>query len=977
MSSSGLIAARKRLENAIKKYDIPTEPEPIPADKCKDGVLLLSLLQSRLNWTNAVFARYKTDPVQQPKRSTNTRKKWPNMKYLGTCNLQLGAHLYDNTNFYEATRTESWKDIAIKEGLMQPPPPPLPPAPAPAPAPPSTSTPTSVPTSTPPALLAAQVNPENKPDVVMQDATPQPDSKPDVIMEEAEKNAMVPEGSEEKDTVMEEVVQQPGSEAVSQTPVAVPEQITTAGTTTTTTTTTNATADAETDKTPQEQPETASAPITTEKTQAETTSDSISKEPESIAANVDPQASTSTASQQQSVPPPPEATQPEKEKEEEMPDAKLTFVDVVFEIKEFPNERFIFPKDAIIQSTLTGPNPDDCFIIASFVLPLDMSQTDEFFQKPKEKILKYGEMCPLPCISDYYRDNTARESRAAAAAAADPPLPLDSYQPVNIRMTHAKLATADALKAYVHKPEVVRKSMKDKIKYFPKRTYLKFDVSDDETRQHDIRELIKRASVAPDISTGPVQAEKKRNEILNAIRLGKRERDEKFESELPKNKMNARDDGFMKCAYCSTKQTSMWRSGPNGHGTLCNSCGLQWRRGEILVGAPVISPEEEKQRLKEKRERDKITEALELERAEKEEEKLKKKAERHHPHHHHHHHEISYTSGTFAAQLLQQRNRQRQLANIPSAPVAPVAPIDAPAPAPGTVTATAAPPVAVAAAVAAAAAAAPSAGTAPATAPVPVVAAPAGSAPVANPAPSAPTAAVAQQPKASKEAKPKKAPRARKSKAEASAAKKAIASAPAPTTASVSATGTPVAPASAPASAAAPATTSAPQQAIQAQQPPQQTQAPQATPVQTPQQPAPVPLSLYNPAGIPLPTLSIDFAGHLQFAHPNCGITLLDRDFSVRLCKDGCEQTTVKFEKKDLTNAVFEVVTEGEAALKREVLRMKIVPATAKKITAFGKNIKIDKKNGVHIRFLEKLDPSGGAVVQRILQRWLVTEPQQ
>ena len=87
-----------------------------------------------------------------------------------------------------------------------------------------------------------------------------------------------------------------------------------------------------------------------------------------------------------------------------------------------------------------------------------MTQTDEFFQKPKEKILNYGEMCQLPCISTYYRENTARESRAA-----DPPLPLDSYQPINIRMTNANLSTADALKAYVHKPEVVRKSMKDKV----------------------------------------------------------------------------------------------------------------------------------------------------------------------------------------------------------------------------------------------------------------------------------------------------------------------------------------------------------------------------------------------------------------------------------------------------------------------------------------------------------------------------------
>ncbi|KAL7314875.1 hypothetical protein PS15m_006390 [Mucor circinelloides] len=869
MSSSGLIAARKRLENAIKKYEIPTESEPNPADKCKDGVLLLSLLQSRLNWTNAVFARYKTDPVQQPKRTSNTRRKWPNMKYLGTCTLQLGAHLYENTNFYEATRTDSWKDIAIKQGLMKPaPPPPTP-----------------------------QVNPENKPDVVMQDAIPQPEGNPDVVMEEAEKDTVVG-GGEKKDAVMEKVDEKQAPEA-NETPSAVPEQ--------------SSSKEADTEK-PQEQPQTPPELNTKNEPQAETSvsadtqaaTSETSKKPENVVPNVHPQASGTTESQQ------PE-TQPQ-----EIPDEKLTFVDIVFELKEFPNERFIFPKDAIIQSTVTGPNPDDCFIIASFVLPLDMAQTDEFFQKPKEKILKYGEACQLPCIKDYYQENTARESRAA-----DPPLPLDSYQPINIRMTNAKLITADALKAYVHKTEVVRKSMKDKMKHFPKRTYLKFDLSEDETRAHEIRELIKRASVAPDISTGPVQAEKKRNEILNAIRLGKRERDEKFESELPKNKMNARDDGFMKCAYCSTKQTSMWRSGPGGHGTLCNSCGLQWRRGEILVGAPVISPEEEKRLKKEKREKEKIAEALELERAEKEEEKLKKKAERQGGSTSHHH-EISYASGTFAAQLLQQRNRQRQ-ANIPPAPAPTIA---APAPnAIGTPCPATAPP---------------------ATAVLPPPAAAVGSVSVTNPAPPA----VVQQPKASTETK--KAPRSRKPKTETSDSKKSIASAPAVPAATVSSS----------------ATTATTQQGAQTQ--PQQTQAPTQT-----QQPAPVPLSLYNPAGIPLPTLSIDFAGLMQFAHPNCGITLLDRDFSVRLCKDGCEQTTVKFEKKDLTNAVFEVVTEGEAALKREVLKMKIVPATVKKIAAFGKTIKIDKKNGVNIRFLEKLDPSGGAVVQRILQRWLVTEPQQ
>lgn len=238
------------------------------------------------------------------------------MKYLGTCTLQLGAHLYENTNFYEATRTDSWKDIAIKQGLMKPaPPPPPPPTP--------------------------QVNPENKPDVVMQDAIPQPEGNPDVVMEEAEKDAVVG-GGEKKDAVMEKVDENQASEA-NEAPSAVPEQ--------------SSTKEADTEKS-QEQPQTPLELNTKDEPQVEAsvsadtqaTTSETSKKPESVVPNVHPQANGSTESQQ------PE-TQPQ-----EIPDEKLTFVDIVFELKEFPNERFIFPKDAIIQSTVTGPNPDDCFV---------------------------------------------------------------------------------------------------------------------------------------------------------------------------------------------------------------------------------------------------------------------------------------------------------------------------------------------------------------------------------------------------------------------------------------------------------------------------------------------------------------------------------------------------------------------------------------------------------------------------------------
>lgn len=73
----------------------------------------------------------------------------------------------------------------------------------------------------------------------------------------------------------------------------------------------------------------------------------------------------------------------------------------------------------------------------------------------------------------------------------------------------------------------------------------------------------------------------------------------------------------------------MWRRGPDGGGTLCNGCGLRWKQGEILVGAPVISWKEEKQLAKErKKDEEKMEEQLPVEQ-EKVEPIEKKKSARH------------------------------------------------------------------------------------------------------------------------------------------------------------------------------------------------------------------------------------------------------------------------------------------------------------------------------------------------------------
>jgi hypothetical protein len=336
----------------------------------------------------------------------------------------------------------------------------------------------------------------------------------------------------------------------------------------------------------------------------------------------------------------------------------------------------------------------------------------------------------------------------------------------------------------------------------------------------------------------------------------------------------------------------MWRPGPSGQGTLCNSCGIQWKRGEILKGAPVIDLQEERRLLKEKKEREKIAEALELEKMDRENKKGQKKTvER----------QQSVQDGVdvsnkkFAAQLLSQRAKKNKptltAANIPS--------VDP------TIKET-----------------------------------------LASSTPE-PTLEPLTETTSSTEKK--------KSTAKINKAK--------------------------PAAPVDNATTAQASEAVTAQgvahaaNPPLQTQPQQQQSSATQQQQqSQQSFLLYSQGGIPLPTLFIDFAGPLKFSHPNCAVTLLDGHFHIRLCSaETGEQCLINLEKSDLAEARFEISQEGEPSAIRELLTMTI-PPLSKPLEIFSKSLA--SSPSITIRFLEKLDPTGGAVVKRILQRWLVTVPQ-
>ncbi|CAO3649998.1 unnamed protein product [Cunninghamella echinulata] len=275
----------------------------------------------------------------------------------------------------------------------------------------------------------------------------------------------------------------------------------------------------------------------------------------------------------------------------------LIYNDIVLEFKDLPSERFLFPKEAILEVLPSETSPS---LKASFLLPIDPTTADHFFWDAKKKIKYFGEHSAIPIIQEKAKDFQTETKGDDNGQSKEQ----TQYQPVNIRILDATNETITALTSSIYNADYVRSKMIEKMKVVPTRKYLDFKISEDE--QEAIHELIQRIHTVPDIVSGPIAAEKKRNEISLAIKLGKRPASDQHEAEPPKTKQNqiGKEDGLRKCIYCSTRHTTMWRQGPAGGGTLCNGCGILWQQGKILVGATMISKEEEKQKIKKKWERD-------------------------------------------------------------------------------------------------------------------------------------------------------------------------------------------------------------------------------------------------------------------------------------------------------------------------------------------------------------------------------------
>ncbi|KAI8143187.1 hypothetical protein BJV82DRAFT_611703 [Fennellomyces sp. T-0311] len=309
-----------------------------------------------------------------------------------------------------------------------------------------------------------------------------------------------------------------------------------------------------------------------------------------------------------------------------------TYTNLVMEFKENPGDRFLFPDQVIVEVT----SYDTPFqLTGSFLLPLE--ENNDFFRDPKEKLALWGHQSSSEAIRTFASQLEKPKEEEVQKV---------TYQPANIRLSNVDGSLLHMVLTTHKAPEIVREKMMAKLKTLPTRSYLRYHSALDKS----ITELLQKALTVPEVVHGPVTAEKKRNELLNAVQLGKRPR---ADEETPKVKhMHVKDDGLRKCAYCSAKTTAMWRAGPGGSGTLCNGCGILWKQGKILKGAAVISKEEEKKRAREERER--RQEEEEVERARQQESQSRKAS--------------SSKIGQYAAQILQQQQPIEPKPEIKPAP---------------------------------------------------------------------------------------------------------------------------------------------------------------------------------------------------------------------------------------------------------------------------------------------------------------------
>ncbi|KAF9434724.1 hypothetical protein BGZ76_007539 [Entomortierella beljakovae] len=237
---------------------------------------------------------------------------------------------------------------------------------------------------------------------------------------------------------------------------------------------------------------------------------------------------------------------------------------VAFEFKENPGVKWLFPQESSLECA-PSDGGEPVRISASFYLP-----TEEPY---------IGGNGVTNKSSNYYGQATT------------------------VVILHATDELWEGLQQSVSDPAATYRSMTDKMKHIPPRTYVQYNVSpssiDEQVNFVDHEKSPETQDYPIGIDTSKRAQEPSIDEQLTAkVKRPKTTQDDKSTSGQRVSTLTKKNSGLStpqitsthprQCAYCGCTSTPTWRRGPDGPHTLCNACGVKWRQGRIFIDTPPL-----------------------------------------------------------------------------------------------------------------------------------------------------------------------------------------------------------------------------------------------------------------------------------------------------------------------------------------------------------------------------------------------------
>ncbi|KAF9321308.1 hypothetical protein BG003_002489 [Podila horticola] len=245
---------------------------------------------------------------------------------------------------------------------------------------------------------------------------------------------------------------------------------------------------------------------------------------------------------------------------------------VIFEFKENPGVRWLFPSETSLELTPAEDN-EPAKISSSFYLT---TQDDK----------------------KSHSDGTSPSSTTPTTT---------SSQAITMVILQATNELWEGLDRSILDSSLVYRSMMDKMRHIPVRSYIQYTLPVTFTNE-DLapmglwklpdNKVVTIKSLQPpkrrSEPNGGRQSKPKRPKAVHETPVVKPSKKITVPTPVPKQITNKPSEDGRACRYCGTRDTPMWRRGPDGTKTLCNSCGISWKRGKIEVtstnGAVVSVP---------------------------------------------------------------------------------------------------------------------------------------------------------------------------------------------------------------------------------------------------------------------------------------------------------------------------------------------------------------------------------------------------